>query len=247
MDHRYLLPRWPAVGRSLHAGSDRRALQIDEQAGRPLRHHPPDGVLHLQPEGPRGAGALPRSRPALPGDHHLDTRHQGGLPPRARSGHPRNGHPRQLQRLPHLQKDEAHPRAGDEEVSGNGGGGLRGRRHAALPSGGHHPRRLLRLRRPLRQRTDEDVARCRHPRAHPRLRHHGLRRAVQRGRPAAQCAGHRLRTAALFGRFQRHARMARPQRFLQGRQQRRHRLALRRLRRQLFAAWHRRAHRQHPA
>ena len=61
------------------------------------------------------------------------------------------GHPCQLQRLPHLQKDEAHPRAGDEEVSGNGGGGLRGRRHAALPSGGHHPCRLLRLRRPLRQ------------------------------------------------------------------------------------------------
>ena len=67
-----------------------------------------------------------------------------------------------------------------------------------------------------------------------------------RSRPAAQRARHRLRPAALFGRFQRNARMARPQRFLQGRQQRRHRLALRRLRRQLLAAGHRRAHRQHP-
>ena len=39
-----------------------------------------------------------------------------------------------------------------------------------------------------------------------------------RGRPAAQRARHRLRPAALFGRLQRDARMARPQRLLQGRQ-----------------------------
>ena len=47
---------------------------------------------------------------------------------------------------------------------------------------------------------------------------------------AAQRAGHRLRPAALFRRAQRDARMARPQRFLQGRRQRLHGVALRRLR-----------------
>ena len=39
-------------------------------------------------------------------------RDKGGLSPRARPRHPRDGHPRQLQRLPHLQEDENDQKAG---------------------------------------------------------------------------------------------------------------------------------------
>ena len=53
--------------------------------------------------------------------------------------------------------------------------------------------------------------------------------------------GHYLRLAALFRRSQRASGMARPQRFLQGRGQRLHGVALRRLRGQLLPARHRRA------
>ena len=40
--------------------------------------------------------------PEVPGDHDVDPRHEGGFSPRARPRHPRDGYPRQLQRLPHL-------------------------------------------------------------------------------------------------------------------------------------------------
>ena len=42
----------------------------------------------------------------------VDPRDKGGLSPRARPRHPRDGHPRQLQRLPHLQEDENDQKAG---------------------------------------------------------------------------------------------------------------------------------------
>ena len=61
---------------------------------------------------PRGARKVHGAGAEVPGDHDLDPRDKGGLSPRARPRHPRDGHPRQLQRLPHLQEDENDQKAG---------------------------------------------------------------------------------------------------------------------------------------
>ena len=81
LDHRHHLPRRPAVDESLHARSDRGAVQADEQAGRTLR--PSSG----RPSSSSTASATARrssschgAGPALPGDHDLDSRQPGRLP-----------------------------------------------------------------------------------------------------------------------------------------------------------------------
>ena len=48
----------------------------------------------------------------LGGPYGIIRRHEGGLSPRARPRHPRDGYPRQLQRLPHLQENEDDPPSG---------------------------------------------------------------------------------------------------------------------------------------
>ena len=53
-----------------------------------------------------------KDREALEKCMDVDPRDKGGLSPRARPRHPRDGHPRQLQRLPHLQEDENDQKAG---------------------------------------------------------------------------------------------------------------------------------------
>ncbi len=64
---------------------------------------------------------------------------------------------------------------------------------------------------------------------------------------AAQRRRYNLRPAQLRRLLRRAARVARPQRLLQGRSQLRHRLAIRRGERELLAAGHRRADGEHPA
>ena len=45
----YTPDRRTAVHQPVYPGSDRDPLQASLEAGRSLRHHPPDRVLHLQP------------------------------------------------------------------------------------------------------------------------------------------------------------------------------------------------------
>ena len=62
--------------------------KVSLPARRAVRHHPADGVFHLQQERPRGARKVHGAGAEVPGNHDVDPRDEGGFPPRARPRHP---------------------------------------------------------------------------------------------------------------------------------------------------------------
>ncbi len=72
LDHGHDVPRRPAVAAALYAETDRRHLRFPAPHERPERRDPPDRVLPLFGEGPRGGAALHGAGLPLSRDHRLD-------------------------------------------------------------------------------------------------------------------------------------------------------------------------------
>ena len=197
LDHRHHVPRRTAVDVSVHRRADRRTVQAAPQAGRPQGHNQTERVLPLYRKGPQGGREVHGAWVRLPADHKLDQGQRKGLRARQTDGHQGDGHPRQLLRLPHLQKDEPHAQSGEGKIFGDSQGGARQRHRPALPLRGHHTRRLLRLRRAVRVRADEAAPRERHRRQDQGVRHLGLRHQLSRRHAAAQRPGHHQRSQIL--------------------------------------------------
>ena len=157
LDHGHDVPRRAAVPAALHAPADRGYLRFHAPHERTQGSDPPDRVFPLFREGPRSGAPLQGAGLPLSGDHGLDPGEQEGLRAREGDGVEGDRHPHLLLGLPYFPQAEHVAQRGAQAV-------LRHRRdragaghHSPLPSRGHHPRRLLRLRHPLRAGTDEAV------------------------------------------------------------------------------------------
>ena len=107
-------------------------------------------------------------------------------------------------RLPHLQENEDDEKTGHGLLPCHGEGSLQCRSHSPLPSGGHHPGGLLRLRGALRQRIACELSReAGVPVKIRACDTMGYGVPLYRSGAAAKRGGHYLRLAALFRRSQR--------------------------------------------